>query len=111
MPAIGATPGVHYRGEELLITGPAATADVDVPYPVLTRCHALEQRLQQDRRTLGLELRVNLAQVTPLLLDVLAVNRVPVDDQRVDPQRDVLDKVLPALPQVFLPCSGSTPRQ
>jgi hypothetical protein len=41
--------------------------------------------------TLGLELGVNLAQVPPLFLDVLAVNRVAIDDQRVDPQRDVLE--------------------
>jgi hypothetical protein len=89
----------------------AATAYVDVLPAVLVWHHTLEQRLQRDRRAPCLELGISLTQEATFLLDILAINRVPVDDQRVDPQRHVLDKVLPALPQVFLPSSGSTPRQ
>jgi hypothetical protein len=83
-------PGVYHRSEEFLIAGPAArvvaaaTADVDMPYPALTRCHALEQGLQQDGRAPCLELGISLTQEAAFLLDVLAVNRVTIDDQRVD---------------------------
>jgi hypothetical protein len=79
----------------------AATAYVDVLPAVLVWHHTLEQRLQRDRRAPCLELGISLTQEAAFLLDILAINRVPVDDQRVDPQRHVLDKVLPALPQVF----------
>jgi hypothetical protein len=87
MPPIGTAQGVYHRGEELLVAGTvdsviaAATTDVDVLPTIPSWHHTLEQGLQQDRRALGLELGVNLAQVPPLFLDVLAVNRVPVDDR------------------------------
>jgi hypothetical protein len=77
---IGTAPGVYHRGEELLVAGSdasmiaAATNDVETPYPVLTRCHALAQWMQQGGRRLGLELEVNLAQATPLFRDVLAIH-------------------------------------
>jgi hypothetical protein len=78
-------PGVYHRSEELLIAGPAArvvaaaTADVDVLSAILPWHHALEQGLQQDRRAPCLELGISLTQEAPLLLDVLAVNRVASD--------------------------------
>jgi hypothetical protein len=90
VPPIGTAPGVYHRSEELLITGPAArvvaaaTTDVDVLPAILSWHYALEQRLQQDRRAPCLELGISLTQEAAFLLDVLAVNRVAIDDQRVD---------------------------
>jgi hypothetical protein len=117
VPPIGSRQRFHHSGEELLIAGTiasviaAATADVDVLPAILPWHHTLEQGLQQDRCPPCLELGISLIQEAPLFLDVLAVNRIAIDDQRVDPQRDVLDEVLPAFPEIFLPSSGSTPRQ
>jgi hypothetical protein len=88
--AIGSRQRFHHRGEELLVAGTvagmiaAATADVDVLPAILPWHHALEQGLQQDRRASCLELGISLTQEAAFLLDVLAVNRVAIDDQRVD---------------------------
>lgn len=62
----------------------AATTDVDVLPAILPWHHTLEQGLQQDRRAPCLELGIGLTQEAAFLLDVLAVNRVAIDDQRVD---------------------------
>ena len=83
-------PGVYHRSEELLVAGTiasviaAATTDVDVLPAILPWHHTLEQGLQQDRRAPCLELGISLTQEAAFLFDVLAVNRVAVDDQRVD---------------------------
>ena len=90
MPPVGSRQRFYHRSEELLIAGAvasviaAATADVDVLLAILSWHHTLEQGLQQDRRASCLELGIGLTQEAAFLLDVLAVNRVPIDDQRVD---------------------------
>jgi hypothetical protein len=90
VPPIGTRQRFHHSSEELFVAGTiasvitTATADVDVLPAILPWHHALEQGLQQDRRALCLELGGSLTQEAAFLLDVLAVNRVAIDDQRVD---------------------------
>jgi len=103
-PPVRATPGVQEMTQVLFVPGSlanvvaAATVDVDVPLAMLVCRYALQHRLQQLVGRFSLELWIYLSQEAPFLLDILPVDGITIDEQRVDPQRDVLDKVLPALP-------------